>query len=217
MNVLGKIAERFTTAVRSLHQDLTTRREQIAAKRQERDHAQDGPLPRPEVLTRFNQSIDAMAAYQAKEHVESLVVHHFGAAPHRTEGRPPWVANTPVSWGFLALFCGDLLKARFAELAAAVEYVPGPPAAARAALVARLEGELAELEAQEEQLIDQAAEAGVAIEHRAEVLERRQNEQRRAQLTEQAEAGRREREAAVNAGHATRASRVTRSSYLEPR
>ena len=62
-----------------------------------------------------------------------------------------------MEWRYAVLFYGNAMKQHFRELVRATDYAPGPPAAERPALVARLARELAELEEAETVLVDEAA------------------------------------------------------------
>ena len=189
----------------TIHTNLADLREAIAAKGRAVNQARDGSLPLAEVIATFNRWVDETAEHQARQHGRSLVCHNFGAPRGHSSAHAPWAPSTTMEWGFVALFFGDQLKGRFAELARSIEYTPGPPAAERAAVVAQLARELAELESQEEALVDQAAEAGVVIAHRPEVVQRRENERRQRERDEQSATDRRAREAQIDRRHEQRA------------
>ena len=87
--------------------------------------------------------------------------------------------------------CGARLCAGAPDVAATllqrlVRAVPTPAAGTashdRAAQVARLQRDLDELGAAEERFIDEAAASGIAIAHRPDVVQRRDNERRACQL-----------------------------------
>jgi hypothetical protein len=213
--IFGKVVD-FASGLRqattAAHELIAERRRAIAATRAELQRAEAGPRPPAEVIGRFEAWVDELAAYQAREYGAGLVVHRFGSVSKDPGTGAPWGPGTAVEWGFLCLFAGDLVKRAFADLVRATPYEAGPPAAARPALVERLRGELAQLEAEEEQLVDEAAAAGVAIAHRPEVTDRRYREQRQREREERAAADRAAREAMVNARH-ERAT-VAESQYL---
>ena len=82
-------------------------------------------------------------------------------------------------------------------------------------MIARLEGELAELEGAEERLIYDAREAGVNIEHRTEVTQRRDQEARGRQLEEEKIANRKARDGAREEWYAAPRRRAGHSRYLQ--
>jgi hypothetical protein len=170
--IFGKVVD-FASGLRqattAAHELIAERRRAIAAKRAELQRAEAGPRPPAEVIGRFEAWVDELAAYQAREYGRGLVVHRFGSVSKEPGTGAPWGPGTELTWGFAALFLGPELKQRFADLVRATAYEAGPPAAERPALVERLRGELAQLEAEEEQLVDEAAAAGVTIAHRAPV------------------------------------------------
>jgi len=210
------LGREIQTATKSIHDSVLELRQAIAAQEAELELVRNGPLPVGEVIERFGQWVDATAAYQADKHAASLVAHCFGLAPGRTDGGAPWLPGTAVDWGWLCVFHGDTVKARFATLARTVEYTSGPPAAERPARLAQIETELAQLGAHEEALIDEAAVAGVKIEHRAAVIRRRADEQAQRDRTARvaAEENRPAREAEVDRRHGPR---VARSAYIDQR
>ncbi len=128
----------------------------------------------------------------------------------------PFDQGAPVPWGFTCVAAPEVavaqLMAVLHRLEAAGLYRAGPEAAARSAVIAKAEAELVALEHAEEQLVDEANEAGLNLAHRPEVAQRRATEARRLQLEEQAVAGRGERQAALDADH--EGARTTRSKYL---
>jgi hypothetical protein len=104
-----------------------------------------------------------------------------------------------------------------AEAVGAYAYTPGPAQVERAAVVATLEAELAELERAEEQFVDEAMAAGVTIAHRAEVTERRERERSQRERVERAAEA--ERRAAIAASEADDwpQPRVAHSTYIHGR
>jgi hypothetical protein len=93
---------------------------------------------------------------------------------------------------------------RLVHAAVGPDYASGPASTKRADEVARLTGELARLEAEEEALIDGMNAAGIPVPHRPEVLARREVETRRREQAENAAADREAREAQLDARHARR-------------
>ncbi len=212
MSLIASLKEKLQAATLTLVDDITARRAAIAAKRAARDHAERAYRSPDEVIARFETWVDATAAYQRHEYGRNLVTAYFGAPPGTTDSPAPWTPSTPMTWGFACLFLGPHLKDRFADLVRSVEYEAGPAEGARPALIARLTRELAALEAEEEAVIDAAAESGVVIAHRPDVVERRYQEQRQRERDARQQAERQAREAAINERHARQVT--GESSYL---
>jgi len=210
MSLLTKLTDipglrrQMQAATTSVTQTLGQLREAITAKTVERDSAQNGPLPPGEVIARFEAWVDEVAQRQRKEYGVGLVIHRFGAPPGAHISGSPWAPSTEVTWGFAVLFFGDMLKAQFAELVRQTEYTPAPALAERAAVVARLERELAEVETTEEALVDEMNANGIMVAHRPEVTQRREAERRRREQAERSAADRRARERAIDQRHAIR-------------
>jgi len=217
------------------HQAIVDLRKQIVAKREELSNATNLPIPRAELVERFRAMVDARA-------------ERFGRVPPsgqtwrsardmvRVLGDPA-TPNARIEFhnidqlaDFLYFFAGDVLKANATKLLTIEGWRDGLPANKRAETSARLARELAELEAKEEQAIDDlnrdvdaanaaARAAGLdggmgLYRHRPEVVERRTREASQRDL-ENAQAGdRRQREAAINERHA-RAPRTGQSEYLQ--
>jgi hypothetical protein len=212
LKTLAKVGREFTAAIKSASADVASLRAQIRAKRTERAAAHGAPCPPDEVIARFEAWVDELATWWRRERGADAVKHCFGApeAP-----KSPWNPNDQVRWADLCGFAGPALKASFAELVHATEYTPGPTTAARPGVVERLDRELAELEATEEALIDQAVAAGVQIAHRPEVLERREAERLKRERAEAAELVRLASEAVPAAR--PEQYRAARSQYINPR
>lgn len=204
-------------AAQSITASVVEIRGAITVKRAELEHARTATRPLPEVLAKFNKWVDDTAAHQAQQHGQSLVLYSFGAPSGHSGAGAPWVANTPVTWGFLALFYPDQAKESFAKLARSYTYTPGPPAVERAAVVAKLEGELAELETQEEGLIDTAVAVGVKLDHRAEVVARRAREREQQERVERAADAERRAADAAKEHDDWPAARASRSAYIHGR
>ena len=173
------------------------------------------PLPLAEVIARFDVWVNETAAHQAQEQGPGLVCHKFGAPPGHSSAGSPWLPSAPLTWGLACLFFGDPAQGEVRR-AGPHGRVQGRPAGRRARGRGRgaSRAGLAALEAQEDQLIDEAVAAGVTIEHRDEVKQRSEQEQRRRESAERAkeQQGRRQREAAVDTPHERG---VTRSPYLQ--
>jgi hypothetical protein len=211
LKTVTDFASKLTNATAEVRNLIAERRRQIAEARHQLEHAETGPRPPAEVITEFETWVDGLAAYTAREHGFGIVAHRFGSViPGPTAGSP-WTPNQPMTWGWAAYFLGEQLKRRFADLVRGVEYEPGPPAAERPTRIAELREQLAALEREEEQLVDDAEQAGVRIDHRPEVLQARETERRAKAREEQAAADRAAREKLLNERHERR---IGASEYL---
>ncbi|MBM3499726.1 MAG: hypothetical protein FJX74_13785 [Armatimonadetes bacterium] len=139
------------------------------------------------------------------------------ASPDAGSPRLPWQYGEPLPWGALATARPDLAASILEGLVRQVEYVPGPSSAERPALIAKLQRDLAALEATELALLDEAAASGVMIQHRPEVAAARADEAERRRREQEAATARQAREAAIDRQHAEAAGRgrAVRSAYVE--
>ena len=196
---VSAIREKLTRATSDVTSEIGSLREQIKATRQELKFTQKSPLPAEDLRKKIAEQVQSAATRWLEDHAGSLASAEHAIAAWQPRFRR---IRLPELSSFDALCAADPEQARgrLERLcAAALERFPaGPRAADRAALAERLEAELAELEAGEETVIDQAAAAGVHVEHRAEVRQRRE---RRA-ADEQAAADREGRQRALDEAHA---------------
>ncbi len=118
----------------------------------------------------------------------------------------PWEA---MPWGLVCAAAPELAATLLRGIVARVPYREGLPLAERPDTRARLLAERHELAATEERFIDDAAAAGLAIDHRPEVVARRQADADRQRREAKALAAQRQREAALDARH-QRARRFAR-------
>ncbi len=216
VKTLADLKRKVASTTASVESELMDLRARVGAKEREVTTAENAPLPPDEVIAAFSRWVDETAAYQAREDSYGLI-HGFGGPPGHTPNRQPFDYNTEMRWGFACLFLGDVLKASFARLVRTTEYQAGPAAAERGAVVARLREELRLIEAAEEEIVDHMRAGGLTIAHRPEVQQRRETEQRRRELEEQAARDRAAREAEINRQHdeARGRGRVARSEYLQ--
>jgi hypothetical protein len=212
MSILSKLTDlgrEIAKATQSVQENIAELRAQIAAKRMELAHAQDAPLPREEIKVRIRSWVTEAGELWRRQRADRLL-YDFG----RPAGPSPswsWIEN--MTWGAACFLCPEQVTAALTGQIEATEYVAGPPARERPAAVARLSKELADLEAAEESAIDEAAQAGVQIAHRPEVVKRRLEEAGRKDRQEKWTAGARERQSAIDQRPATR--RSVSSPYLD--
>lgn len=215
-SLLKSAAAKFAGATRDLKDELLKMRERIGATREQLRRLQEDRLPIAEVVRDVIPRVVAEAgAFWLQDRGNALLAGNFAlAAPSVTGSRQlPWAITDPLPWGAFCVAFPDQAAQLLEGLLRAVPYEEGLPSAERPALIERLTRELAELEAAEERFVDEAAEAGVVIEHRPEVITRRQNEARRLEREARDAAVRQEREAAINARQSAPTPPV-RSEYL---
>jgi hypothetical protein len=174
-----------------LHGALTEVRDDIAGERTERQELYGLPVPPEDLADRMRSVLDERRAYLLKD---------IGPAIVWSMGRP----GEKPQWPHLALN-GDqkmlelmLLSVALDDIVAsvvgAIEYRPGRPMAERAARIEELDASLADLEREEEQLVEQMRASGIQIDHRPDVIERRKEESRAEEYRKHAEQDRLRRE-----------------------
>jgi hypothetical protein len=181
---LVDLSAAITTTVSRVKSEVASLRDRIAATRAALSAAENGLVPLPELTARIHRWVDRMA--------EIWLSHESGWILYTPNGlASPCVVgdvNTKISWmdplplGLLCAGAPEEMKRMFCSAAAKLEYEPGPRAETRGAVVAKCRQELEDLEQAEERLVDQANAAGIPIEHRSEVISRRQGEQRTIEL-----------------------------------
>lgn len=225
IDMLKSARTNLTRGVSAVTESVLELRNSINAKGHELAALLDASLPLPEAQERIQAHVRFAGEAWLKDWGASMLSDR-GVAVHDPQWDPrepsrympsvPWQVNASPPWGALCAADPDAAAAMLMNLLRRLKesgaYVEGPPAAARPAMVAKLEDELAKLEATEETIIDEAAAAGVVIEHRLEVVQRREQETSRRKNEAAAIADRQEREAALNARK--REPRIVRSEYL---
>lgn len=202
---VAEIRRKLAASTTELQNEVAALRQKIAETRTQLLNAQNAPLPVEEIIAKRIPAVVAEhAAWWLRDRGSQLVGVDRGlGAPNLTGSITlPWSMTEAVSWAMLCASHPKFATEVLANLVRRVEYTPGPSSAERPAIVERLEGELAELETAEERIVDDAAAAGVVIQHRPEVLARRETEARRQKFEEEAVAGRQQREAHINKLHA---------------
>ncbi len=218
INRVKDLGARFTAATREAREEITEMRERIKALRREINALRYAPVPAAEIHERAREAVAARGARWLEEHGRGL----FGTAENRwrplgtyaAEGhhKLPRGIETDL-FGFMCAANPDHALQLLDGLVAATPFEAGPPSDERPALIARLERELAELEAAEEAAIDEACAAGVTIAHRADVVQRRATEANKREMDERAADDRRRRQDLLDRDAAERAH-VGRSEYL---
>jgi hypothetical protein len=192
---VSKLAQETREATRSVARSIAELRRELAEKRRELEHARSAPLPPADVERRIASFVDAQRARWSAEHARS-VVGAFGTATEETGMAVARLARLDkLRFEDLCALLPDAMKSSLVSLCAAVSYDAGPAENDRARVIERLESELRELEQAEEAVVDEALEAGVTVEHRPEVVERRDGERLRAERIAAAEAAQKARDA----------------------
>lgn len=214
LSKLTRAAGDTRQAAQSITSSIAELRAAIVAKHRELEQARGGPRPAAEIRTeRVPQAVAEAGAAWLHDYGSSLL-HGERAlgSPDPAPPRLPWSYREPIPWAALCAghpaFATEILDGLVRSLPA---WNAGPAEAERPAAVERLGRELAELEALEEQTIDDASAAGVVVQHRTEVLQRRESERRARERADRAAEDRAAREAALNERHAAQSEpRVAR-------
>lgn len=201
-----------------LRDGLAALRDAIVAKRDELRAVASGPMTLEDSEAFIRAEVKEEGDRWLREDRGSLARRFTNPNPaHRgsVNRGVPWSANEAPPWG---LRCVTEPEACVAMLLAIVERSgaaanAGLPLKDRPPVIARLRDELAALETEEEQLVDSLLEAGITVAHRAEVVQRRQNEAAEAERKREQEAREAARLKALDETHEKRAN-VGRSRYL---
>jgi hypothetical protein len=204
-NLTSKLA-RATSSVKNEIADL---RKQIAETRLRLTNARGLPVPVDEIDTRIRTQVADAGAYFIKEW-GTIVVNSLGDPNLRGTAKLPWSWKEAPPWAALCAADPEGAAALLSSIVRRVPFEAAAPSNQRASLIARLEHELAELEATEESAIAEACEAGITIERRPEVIQRLQNEARQRELDAQEVAAREARQQKVDETY----SRTQPSKYL---
>lgn len=203
------LTKKVETATSAITDEIGRLRARIMEARRALNRAQDLLLPLEEIEDRIRQHIQLIGDLWLRDH-PSLVLQ----LGHPRERRDPLGPTATLEWGAVCAGSPDLAFEIQRGLVGRMPYTAGAPAAERPALIAKLEQELAALEATDEALVDRARLAGVTIEHRPEVVERRETERRQRELEDARGAALRDRQAAVDARYGSSEPRVGHSEYL---
>jgi hypothetical protein len=195
---LASIAQNLASASASALREIQQLRLRRADTRRALDHAQTAPVPKSELVQSRIPAVVQQLTESFLRRDGRGVVEFLGEPTPNGDLRLPWRPDAPVAFDFLCAAAPELATAMLTRIVEQVPYESNVPSAERPALIARLEGELQALEQADEQLTDQAIAAGVQIEHRPEVVSRRQTEARRARWEEEAGAERRRRQEVVH-------------------
>ena len=176
---LKTITKNLRAATSSIRDEIEGMRARITAGHRALEQARNGLVPPDELPGRIGELVDGLGRLWRDRHGP---VGHYLGKPAGVDS--PWGFEAPMTFGALCALAPELVRASLERLATAEAYEAGPSSRERAAVVARLEAELAELEAAEEALVDSAAEQGVTIKHRDDVVQRRATEARQREFAE---------------------------------
>jgi hypothetical protein len=163
--------------------EIGAMRRQMDAKRQAIKRLREAPVPLQELHARIDAAVRATGAMCLERLGPSLA----RMSAYGLQGDAPLPGTYGSDLATFPAWCAAEPEeaSRFVkQLYTKLSYEAGPASADRPAMLAQLESELAELEAAEEKLIDEAVAAGVTIPHRPEVILRRANEARERELNE---------------------------------
>jgi hypothetical protein len=165
-----KLAARLQSALgdlRQINEDLRTRHAGAQASRKRVLNALE---PRAVLRETLNNLIDSIAARYRNEH--ALLVAQ-ALSTHRGKAALPSFASTPLTIHTLAGFAPDLVKASLARMIDEAKYEEGLPADARADALALIDAEIAALQQEQSDLVDEAAALGVTVALFPETVEAR--------------------------------------------
>jgi hypothetical protein len=200
---LGELNQQIAVGTEAAMAGLADLRAAIADKRKEIQYLRQAPPPRAEV----EAGLLALLERRYRDHHAQM--HQRVLAAVASPGRG-WPAPHPGE-GYLMPLAEALLyaalKAGVPQYVTDMPYSPGEATESRPARIAALEAELAKLEASEVEVVDAMRSRGLAVEHRPEVRQRREQEARRQALQQEDEAERRAAEQRLDAAHAERAGK----------
>jgi DNA repair exonuclease SbcCD ATPase subunit len=181
---LRAAASKIQDATRTINEQIERARTRITGLRRELENARTARVPYEEMEARAPEAVNQRAEIWLKKHGVSLLHHGREDLGYRAIGSPGATGSFNLSDGLESDLFGALCAAHpeqaTALLRALVRRVPcdniGTQSAQRSALIARLEKDLATLEAEEERIVDEAATSGISITHRPEVTHRRDME-----------------------------------------
>jgi hypothetical protein len=208
-SLLG-LKAKISRATSAIGDEIARLRAAIVEKRHTLKRMKNAAVPLEEIDVRIRDYVDLAGNWWLTHYGSGLIHSERALGDPDLKGAPrlPWTLNEPLPW---AAYCAAAPGAAVEILTALVRRVPfeaGPPSSARAGLVAQLEADLAALERAEEEAIDAANAAGIAIEHRADVAQRRTQEAESRRREEESVADRRRRQTALDAAHGPRSRRI---------
>jgi hypothetical protein len=224
MSIFSRLADltrEIAGATRSARDSIAEMRQEIATRRRALEDARSLPVPPTELVARFRRVVDERAERFRRQPPPG---HRWTSAADLLRPLGDWqrpgelhVEKAEDVLNLLCFLIPEHLAAGAERLAEMEGWGPdGAPSDERPAIIARLERELRDLETAEEQAIDAAAAAGVVVEHRPEVRERRREDAYQQQRRADREAAARERQAEIDRQHEQRREPgvLARSHYL---
>lgn len=210
-------------AVAQLRQADSDLRQAHRDTERERRAAAGGPEPPDAILSRLDALVGEHAARWRAQHAYHVVDSLSAGLETNSDGqtrtvRPklPHFGHAPLTVLDLIGFAPELAKATLRQLVSTSDYRAGAPIAERQRLLDEIDARLEAIESQHEQLVDEAATAGIEMPYFARVQQRKDAEQARAAREAVERQQRADLEAAVEqAAKAAAAPRATRSAYVE--
>jgi len=178
--------EAIASSAATVRQEIAKLREELAAKRAALKLARTAPIPRDEIPAAVAKVVrdagDLWLRGTGEPGSGAVLKDGHGRAylhaiaPPTGPSLPEELWGPSLRFGMIAAADPEMAARWLTRICTAVDYVPGPAAGERAALVAQLEREVADLERTEEEFVDTAVAEGVEFAHRPEVVKRRQDE-----------------------------------------
>lgn len=198
------LAERINEVNAAAHEKLAAHRTDLKNLARERQAAATAPLPLDEVLETIPAVVEAQAQKWLTEQGYALYGTSRSLASAQCAGRVEKVILPDGLAAFGAQCVANPAAAAdyLAAIVKRLDYKAGPRSSERASRVMSLDAAIAAAGAEEEALVDRMLEAGLRVEHRPEVLQRRETERLQAERDAAAVTRRAGREAQINARHA---------------
>lgn len=200
---IRKTREHMEASIATLKSGRDTLLQRIATLERELVRTIDLPLASAEEEARVRAAVASEGERWLERYWNVLVLGERGLSRADAEGAPELRGyNGEDPLGMFGALCATDPEAAVRRVRTAIACRPlerGLAAAERAGTVARLEQELSSAKREDEDLVDAAMAAGVEMKHRPDVIERRQEEQRRRDGLERRDRVRAEQLAALPA------------------
>lgn len=198
------LAENINAVNAAAHAKLAALRAELKTLERERQAAADAPLPLEEVLETIPAIVEAQANAWLKSHGFALYGRDRSLASAKCAGRPEKVVmpDGMTEFGAQCVAAPATAAAFLAAIVQRLPYKAGPRSSERAGRIIQVDAAIAATSTEEEALVDRMRDAGLRVEHRADVLQRREAERLQAERDAALVIRRAGREAQINARHA---------------
>lgn len=189
-NLVATLKKKLADATSTVHDEIAGLRVRILELRKQIERLEADRITRDDARAKIRAVVDRDRERWLREHANGLIYAEDAllkpSTPATSVALPGVRGNLNVpdgsalmSWGAFCVADPARAAAHLDALVGGCSYDSGLPMADRPALIERLTDELQELETADEDMVDAAAAAGVVIEHRPEVQQRRTDEANR--------------------------------------